>query len=205
MPDATGPAPTWARRWGTSVAGISILGTVLASMGVFVLAAAAVTLNEGLGGQDSTWPWWLGALCFAAAGAVGLVLTSRLPVVAYALRLVAMVPLLVLGLVGIWLMIPAALIAACHLSLMLSHIRWTLNGAGRWVVAVLVGVGFAVVTLPVVEVGCRPKSGTDCEYNSILGWGFYERQQPLLWGGLAVLVAVIVGLPVARDEQDLMV
>lgn len=201
-----------ARAWGTLLAGVSIVGTIIASMAVFVLAMLMSVISEDFGGgAGASWAYWLVALAFAVAGLAGLVLTSRLPSLAYLLRAAALVPALLVGLLTPWVLALPALVLAADLSLLLSHWTWGSRPVGRWMAAIALGLVCAGVTLPsAADEWCdRPRDpGSYCEvtYDNAVGMNFQEGERALLgWVLVAALVTVVVGLPVLRDEQDVLI
>lgn len=207
--DATGSAGPWAHRWLRALAGISIVGTILAALSVFLLAGLYAMLAGEMGGEESTGWYWLVALGFAAAGVAGLLLTSPLPTLAYLLRLVAVLPMLSVGFVSPWLMTPAVVVAAADVSLMLSHWSWTRGVAVRPLAGIATAAFLAVALVPVdTELSCEnlgdPPETCDAWYVSTLGFGLYEDDNRNLvgWGLVALLGGLIVAVPVTRDDED---
>lgn len=192
------------------LAGVSIGGTILAVLSVFLLALVVVELARSFGGDDEPMEWlWLVAIAFACAGVAGLVLTSRVPTVAYLLRLVAVLPVLSLGFVSPWLMAPAVLVGAADLSLMMSHWAWARPKAVRALAGLATAVILGVIVLPVSqELSCEnpgdPPATCEAWYGNILGWSTYEEDQRNLvgWGLVALLGGLIVALPVTRDTGE---
>jgi hypothetical protein len=210
--DAATSTTPWARRWGGLLAAISVIGTILAVLSVFLLTALVVALARDFGGEESTGWFWLVAIGFAAAGVAGLVLTSRVPSVAYGLRLAALVPLFLLGFVTPWLLAPAVVVAAADVSLMISHWGWSSSSARRALVGVLVAAALAILFVPLDrELSCEnpgdPPDTCDVTYRDVLGWGYYEDDNRDLagWILVALLGGLLVALPVARDERDALV
>lgn len=209
--DTRGPGGA-ASRWGRVLAVVSIAGTILAVMSVFVLTLGAAMLVSGFDGSDDpTWWFWLIASGFATVGLAGLLLTSRLPTVAYILRLVAVLPLLALGFVTPWLMLPVILVGGADLSLMVSHRSWGHQPLFRVLAGVVTTVVLIIVIVPLSEVrSCEnPGHRAACEvrYGSVLGYTAYapEEQNLIGWGLLAVLGGLLVALPVTRDTGDYLV
>ncbi len=201
-----------ASGWGRVLAVVSIAGTILAVMSVFLLTLGATMLVSGFdGGDDPTWWFWLIAIGFATVGMAGLLLTSRWPTVAYLLRLMALLPLFALGFVTPWLMLPVILVGGAHLSLMVSHRSWGHQPLFRVLAGVVTTVVLVIFIVPLSEVrSCEnPGHRPACEvrYGSVLGYTAYKpHEQDLIgWGLLAVLGGLIAGLPVTRDTGDSLV
>ena len=209
--DARTSATPWAARWGRVLAGVSIGGTILAVLSVFLLTAGIVLFASEMSGAESTWWYWLVALGFAAAGVMGLVLTSAAPSLAYLLRLAAVLPMLSLGFASAWLMAPAVVVGAADLSLMVSHWTWARRKTVRGLAGLATTVILGVIVLPVSEeFSCEnpgdPVATCEAWYGNVLGWSTYEEDQRNLvgWGLVAVLGGLIVALPVTRDTGELL-
>ena len=186
---------------------VSIVGTALAVLSVFLLAAIIVVLSRDWGGEQSTWWYWVVALAFAVAGVAGLLLTARVPTLAYLLRLVAVLPMLSIGFASPWLLAPAVVVVAADLSLMMSCTVRLQRGAVRVAVGVATALVLALVFLPVSrELNCEnpgdPTATCEAWYGNILGWTTYEERDRNLvgWALVAALGGLMVAIPARRDD-----
>jgi MFS family permease len=191
--------------WGRVVASISVAGTVLTVIAVLVLGVALYGFMVEFGGSPAPWWYWPSVLGFAVAGVLGLLLTSRMPRLALVFRLVGWTPLLAVGLSGPWLMAPAAVVGAAHISLLLTS--WTQRLVVRLLAGVAVSVGLALLAVPVVlDLSCEnvgdPPETCDAWYRSIAGWGVFEADDRHLagWGVVVTLAGVLVAIPVPRRD-----
>lgn len=198
-----------AARWRTALIRVSVVGTVLATLTVFLLVAVlAGFASEFSSGQASTWGYWVAGMGFAVAGVLGLGLTSRLPTLAYLLRLVAVLPFVSVGFVHPWAMLPAVVVGAAHVSLLLTHWGWFRRPAPRAIAGMVVSGLLALLVVPVTqELSCEnvgdPPETCDVWYRSTVGWGVYEDDDRHLvgWVVVALTGGLVVAVPVARDDD----
>ena len=201
----TTPWVRWRRLWGNVLEAVSVVGTVLAVLADLLLALLAVGIYSEMSGETDVvadlWVWGA-AVLLVVLGIAGLALTSRTPVLAYALRIAVAVPFLGLGLVSFWFMLAAVLFVAANISLALGSLP---GGEHPWVrlsVAAFAGLSFVLLAVPFVADGCqRPRQ--HCEYESLLGWGAHDSQQVVAWVCLAVIVVALIGHPVADAPSRL--
>jgi hypothetical protein len=186
----------------------SMLSAVLIALSSLPLALLATVIASDVSqGDDATWTPWLVMAAIGSAALVGILLTWRLPAVAYAFRILATLPFLIVAVISLWLLIPVALALAAHVSLMLSQWQWTLRTYLRWASAVGVAIVFGWLTLPLNEGrSCEdvhdPSSLCDIWYETALGIGNAEDRELLGGSVLAVVVGLIVGFGGARQGDD---
>jgi hypothetical protein len=179
---------------------------------VLGLAFVVYGFASEFGGSPPPWWYWPVWLSFAAAGIAGLALTVGVPLLPYLLRLVSLFPVLAVGLVSPWLMLPVVVVAAADVSCMLSHWAWPRRVFPRALVGVAMAVLLAIFTVPVdKDLSCEnpgdPPETCDVSYVTVLGWGYFEEDDRKLGGWIlvALLGGLLVALPVVRDEDDALV